>query len=1792
LGGDGDTGFPSLERYKELLREQGEIIDDKTIGFKYNSVKKAYEIWNNHTDRNDFDLFWKEIHSKYRDSGLTLEKYTRQCIADKNHKECQPIEQAAKKQRIIGRSDSVTTAIINTSRNNTNRKLPPPPLIKFLKKKDPISIFNRLVNTEEEINKNISNDELIEYIENMYEQRFEPSFGEDTEWLFDIVLERWKSYPVRFDLSGYLGFYIGCYDVWNLMNIKEEYENDFDDYYELYENNLKETWKKVRGNFDKYQKEYYDFDKYIQNFHPDILAKEQSKGEKRPANQTSERQNSARIRRRTDTTSISSTSADSSSTSGTENLIMSVASTFSSAQQSRPCTVDEDISQNPTITLYNNLINCLDVGKDAASTQGLRSDTHGPFMLNNVIKPLFDYESLTTDPSTQNIVNNFTGVGDRSIIIFNEIRRQYTSNLEYIPIIKYISRDEEDRLIEQGTIPNITGVSRTLKSAPLLYTIQDAGYAPQNLFRNYINLFTFATMLDTASKTVDANTLLLTNSDYEISQNILKKYGLDKAIKKLSYDASRNLIKIETTNDDTINEYFNNDFNPVDSRGEELEQRGTTTAERITDPTYYSKGNAYKNMYINASYNIPSKRSIIRKLVLTKELGDTLQAAILDQMLIYKTDAFQKYQLLKNKSDTELPFCRENCVITTNDYNLLSRCLLNNINSIITSGAHVIRTNNAKLAPFYQRQSLQEIAQRNEQLKVEIIEDLYSKNKEVIELLYELGLGDLNNVYFGNETIEMAQKKYLNKQLKIAKKRTDQQPFANSLQEDLSRNIPRTVSLRKYFLKYVLLYMSSCLDFVNEKIKEVLKARPVRSDTRGVSDTQFYLDFLLEVEKLRFDSPFEISNLGNQIIYKYKGNEKNKFSFLPKLFGVKEIKSQLLNSIEGGLSKYFYTYINNYKNKYNYEDFSLFYYFQINKDGVFNRTNFDNGTIGSIYRVLNNRIESKNFVASNIHAFLKEQDNYYLIVAPAIYEEIDLCGNTQEQSQNINMASSQETTERDRNIQRNPIRITSEPNVLEPILLKQKIFNKCINPFFINNLINTIGWSEYFHDVYHIDWIHTNSPSYYAELSKLEEFSKLFDLSDRNGIIHHWFSNDISNNIYNNTSNNISYNVSYNKDIIKTEIQNNFNMDISMFLTTCLTKEEEEVIGDFRKKTIVDDTLVLEDWRNYPTEEMAKQLYLNREIAEFINQIVEKYIILEINNNQDYINRIAILNEEQKRNYQTKLHLICANLILDLKRDLQAKVKNYIRDTQNIIRCPDISSIQIKDIEIPNVVGDRYTGRVDDTSLNQDFWADISLNNISFNTDNYLTIGDRPIVGGGSSVEYDVSFVECYTALAQAKYQEIVRTYLPQSSSSANPPINGSMNTDNNSNNNSNYTSGNATNTNTSTSTTLVSNNGLMNTDNNNYTSSSQCNPQTNPSSCSIQGGGAINQNNNPTSLNINASFANKLTSAFATDLTVFEPTIFQKYFQNVGPSYEKPGLLTFHMLCYFPKIIFMVYSLLKYIEADPQLQTLYNASYMSLKDILVKFYERDFSDELNRIFHDMVGESVEPTYESEGTTAIEVLTNYDNATADIIDIAQQMYNVAGLFKMGEEKFKADLALFNTNVLKKEPGSLFLKIAENENKHDIEYLYGRLFDAEYYVCETKGAYKKDDGTYGEEFNSIRVFEKFLANGVYSYGPEEVAEPVAHVEAKKVQTIIPENVAPWAPIKQKTKDVGFITKMFETLGFGNNTNENPTNVYEDTTRKLNFNNPTAPVYGGAKKTRKRSSSAKRYKKTRKNPKHRA
>jgi hypothetical protein len=1666
LGGDGDTGFPETQ---DEFNRYG--IDYNNFG-RIKGIKNAYTIWNNHTHRNDFDLFWREIYSKYKESGLSLQDYTKQCIADTTHEECQPIqgesqiqystpargrtsERASSTKRDASRSrpryranEEKKENVSSYDRDETD--FPEANyIINLLRQDKPNSIFDKLKALENGISSRTTNKGLFDFLKEKYNM-FMETFGQNSYPLFERVLLRWKDYPVPIDLTAYLAFYTECYNAWNnYIGVKDEYKNNieiFDRYYELYENgDLKVVWGRVHGNMDEYLKGIDDFNAHIQAVYPEVLKAKRQTKKKEPTKTKTQAQAQPLFSRE-------------------------------QPQPQQPSSIQGCASREPpqysenAVKTYNKLINCLDVGKDATSTsQSLNATEHGNFMLNNVINPLFGYNNI---PESITDKYNFNGVGDKSIALYNDIIRLIDPTITNIPIYKHI-------------VPELFSYQRYLQelrqSMPQIhepgpfYIIQDAGYAPRFIFQNYDNLFTFATILDTASFTTNTNDINLTKLPlYQIKQDILEKYSLNTCIKELSFkrDSTGNYnIHFDLNPNGTIDEYFNTSYNPMAADGTELFNRMSRSAAPIDaaqPPPFYTQGNYNKNYYIRENYTDQRRLLDIQKLVLIKEMGDTLKAMLLDQLLSYTEETLSLYpDLAANQG--RLPFCRENCIVTTNDGNLAMRCLLNKINSIVTSGRNVTKMNFGSnglmdvAAPFYRIESDAEIRGKVEQLKLLKIQNLVAQNNEVINLLVEIADTDGMAINFEGKSINEIQREHLKKYIDNDQKQINSagispkekqklQTYLRSFKEDYENPDPLNFQLRRKFLGCLLRYMATCLHFINERIAQLFTPYKTTDPDPGYTVEDLYKSFLNELVRFKFECPFEkYVNDSGQTFYIYSPNDvDNGFCFLPKLYGIDKMEN-FTNAHEPPYHYY-------RKEKMNYTDFSLVQYFKIADINDMCRTVFENGTIGSIYKMFNVRLEKNNFTPDQLYGIINMNDENYFAINPSLYYE-----------------------------------------TLMEIDAKDKIFNKCIRPFSIGNLIYTIGCGDFiFPD--NQPWIRENDNQVFRkEVYKLKEFSQLLDPYV-----------NITNCLFGTSVEEIDIETRFNSPLSIKEIIADYN------------NENDEFFDPSRKNNIIEDTLVFDDFALYPSPLIAKYSYLNKEISQFIQKNVEGLI------KKIYQRYPILLNEEKyttTAKFLEKLHFIMANLKYELKMDLQMKVANYIANSgRSPITAPESQSITLKDGNIVSIPGDLYTGRLDDTALHIDFWGQVpTIDNVvaieKDNDDNkFVKIGPKKLVQilGTTSASYRM--------LLDSKYDEIVRAFGNQ--------VGGDRE--------------------------------------------------------------EIIENADPVTA-INApSFADKVSGTGAsssTDLSVFEQTIFQKYFQNVGPAGQKPGLLTFHMLCYFPKIIFMVYSLLKYIEADPQLQTLYNASYAPLKDILVKFYERDFSDELNRIFHDMVGTSVDPTYEDEGPYTIDVLANYDNATALIIDIAQQMYNVAGLFKMGEEKFKADLALFNTHVLKKEPAPLFLKIAENENKHDIEYLYGRLFDAEYYVCETKGLYKKDDGTYGKEFNSIRVFEKFLANGVYSYGSDIVAEADAVAEAETVKSNIPQKVVPGAP---KKEDVSFLAKMLGTLGLGKEEEEEePMPI-----RKLNFastnvnENPTAPVYGGAKKTRKRSSSAKRYKKTRKNPKHRA
>jgi hypothetical protein len=234
-------------------------------------------------------------------------------------------------------------------------------------------------------------------------------------------------------------------------------------------------------------------------------------------------------------------------------------------------------------------------------------------------------------------------------------------------------------------------------------------------------------------------------------------------------------------------------------------------------------------------------------------------------------------------------------------------------------------------------------------------------------------------------------------------------------------------------------------------------------------------------------------------------------------------------------------------------------------------------------------------------------------------------------------------------------------------------------------------------------------------------------------------------------------------------------------------------------------------------------------------------------------------------------------------------------------------------------------------------------------------------------------------------------------------------------------------------------------------------------------------------------------------DFAPFESTSFMKYFKSM----DHVGLLTYHMLCYFPNIIFMVYAFAKYVENRGDVLENYQRSYPgmsidALKDYTKMFFERDFSDELNIVFTDadvpMYGDN-----DAEKKEKMESYKVYDNVTAFFIHIADGILNKIGLFKYSNAGLAAELGLFATNLLKGGSTMVFDYIQEKTDKYTIGSSFDVLYCVEEYVCETHGPLR------GE--NSILMFEKFVANNVYVDPAKIVVEAVAEAVTENVEAAI-------------------------------------------------------------------------------------
>jgi hypothetical protein len=482
------------------------------------------------------------------------------------------------------------------------------------------------------------------------------------------------------------------------------------------------------------------------------------------------------------------------------------------------------------VVTYNRILNSVDIGKDlkvkTEDDETITKNEHGEF-IKKVIDGLFKYNTIKEDLIEQ---YNFDGINYNKKKLEEDIFTKYRSYETEIPILK----DDDSTFCNNP---------QKVKTIDYVYAIQDAGNSPEHLFCNYKLIITPGTIIDPAGKTkhTKKNQKIINIANNELiklDNNFIKKYALDSAIKNIdcvfNNTTKRYNITI-TLNDDShtqINCTFDSSFKAIDG-----------------DKDYF-QGNPYKNKYILDNFSRQDEQTYqneVKKYLLVKELGDTLQVAYLDELLTYvektqpTTVAGQFPELISTKTkggvinDEEneenediVPkgfnsISRKNTYITTNDKNVLYRSLINNLNCSLQQGK-----NKEHREVVYRDLIPEEELKLLRKQKKEVIDDIIGKNNNVIQLLKTIATGD--NV--DKITLDGKQIGYL---------------AGNKIDK------PETIKLRKIYMKNALNYMATCLEIINKNIHTILELITIVS-------IEYYDNFVEDCNKFLFENPFKEIN--------------------------------------------------------------------------------------------------------------------------------------------------------------------------------------------------------------------------------------------------------------------------------------------------------------------------------------------------------------------------------------------------------------------------------------------------------------------------------------------------------------------------------------------------------------------------------------------------------------------------------------------------------------------------------------------------------------------------------------------------------------------------------------------------------------------------------------------------------------------------------------------------------------------------------------------------------------------
>lgn len=316
----------------------------------------------------------------------------------------------------------------------------------------------------------------------------------------------------------------------------------------------------------------------------------------------------------------------------------------------------------------NRLLNLLDPPKDLAVDGALTKGTHGP-RLRAFLTQLF------WPTGSGDLPADFTAVGDTK----NIMKRLFGSTKEGAPAGTYtdylLNKSNKMRILREKQNTGSDGRPSGM------YISQDSGPGVEKLVKNARIIITPGTIMDPASKTkTNAHDYTVTNlvdaGRYLSLPNIyIKQLNMDNII------TGAITITLEGGNYRVNIPYRFKRPGVADTEGSISALLDHTTFKKARGDTGggdYFQGNDTKNTFIASNLNKDAEIDTIKKYILVKELGDTLQVSWLKYIIKQSDEAVGTANAAANPYTTKLT------ALVTGDTVVWYRSIINKVPVILT----------------------------------------------------------------------------------------------------------------------------------------------------------------------------------------------------------------------------------------------------------------------------------------------------------------------------------------------------------------------------------------------------------------------------------------------------------------------------------------------------------------------------------------------------------------------------------------------------------------------------------------------------------------------------------------------------------------------------------------------------------------------------------------------------------------------------------------------------------------------------------------------------------------------------------------------------------------------------------------------------------------------------------------------------------------------------------------------------------------------------------------------------